>query len=206
MAKMKVRKRSKAKAPARPRKSARAARPAKKAGAVAAKKRSKTKNKSKRKAASARRAREKRDVPKGPPQLDTIKLAYLLRAPASTIYRVLIDPAEHAAFLDDKVELDARPGGAFRVFKGFITGTVVELVPDARIVQKWRTKHFPPANPDSTVEITLTPVPDGTRLDLRHIDVPKEQVGYLVDGWLKYYWGPLSKYLTRSSVPPPRLA
>ena len=135
-------------------------------------------------------------TPRGPSEFDTIKLAYLFRAPAMAIYRALTDSQEYATFTGDrKAKIEAIPGGRFQCFDGFLGGTVVEVVPGARLVQKWRTKHFPALHPDSTVEITLTPVADGTRLDMRHIDVPKEQVPFLVDGWVKYYWGPLAKYL-----------
>jgi uncharacterized protein YndB with AHSA1/START domain len=145
-------------------------------------------------------------IPPGPTELDTIKLAYLFRDTSpSAIYRALIDAAEHSAFTGDDAEIDPRVGGAFRSYSGFIQGTTLELVPDARIVQSWRTKHFPKNNPDSTLELTFTPVPDGTRLEMRHLDVPKEQVDYLVEGWVKYYLDPLARHLGKrfSFRPPP---
>jgi len=160
----------------------------------------------KAKAGRAERARPK--VAAGPTELDTIKLAYLFRdtTPAD-IYRALMDSAEHSTFTGDVAEIDARVGGAFHSYSGFIHGTTLELVPDARIVQSWRTKDFPTNNPSSTLELTFTPVPEGTRLEMRHIDVPKDQVEYVVSGWVKHYWDPLAKHLgKRASVRPPPLA
>jgi uncharacterized protein YndB with AHSA1/START domain len=144
-------------------------------------------------------------IPPGPTELDTIKLAYLFReTPPAAIYRAMIDAGEHSRFTGYHSEIDPRVGGGFSLFGGFIHGMMQELVPDARIVQTWRSNHFPKNNPDSTVEVTLTPVPEGTRLELRHIGVPKEQVPFLADGWLKYSLHPLAKHLgKRMSVRPP---
>lgn len=144
----------------------------------------------------ARRAWAAPSVTAGPTELDTIKLAYLFRdTPPSAIYRALLDSREHSTFTQGPATIEARVGGAFRCFDGFITGRTLELVPDARIVQAWRTRHFPKNNLDSTVELTLTPVTGGTRLEMRHIDVPKDQVEFIVDGWVKYYWDRLARHL-----------
>jgi uncharacterized protein YndB with AHSA1/START domain len=146
-------------------------------------------------------------IPAGPTELDTIKLAYLFRdtSPAD-IYRAFMDSAQHALFTGDDAEIEARVGGVFRSYSGFIEGTTLELVPDARIVQSWRTKHFPRNNPNSTLELTLTPIAEGTRLEMRHLDVPKDQVEYLVNGWVTYYFDPLARHLgKRASLRPPPL-
>jgi uncharacterized protein YndB with AHSA1/START domain len=145
------------------------------------------------------------DIEAGPTELDTIKLAYLFRdtTPAA-IYHALMDAAEHSRFTGDVAEIDARVGGVFRSYRGFIHGTTLEFVPDARIVQSWRTKHFPKNNPSSRVELAITPVAEGTRLDLRHIDVPKPQVEYIVSGWVRFYLDPLARHLgKRVSLRPP---
>jgi activator of HSP90 ATPase len=168
-AKPKVRPRAKAKAKAMPKPVARA-----KPKATAAPRSKRAPGASAARAPGAQTTRPPH-IPPGPTELDTIKLAYLFRDTSpSAIYRALIDAAEHAAFTGDEAEIDPRVGGAFRSYSGFIQGTTLELVPDARIVQSWRTKHFPKNNPDSTLELTFTPVPEGTRLEMRHLGVPKE--------------------------------
>lgn len=194
-AKKKPAKKARRKAPSRPKRPVRAK-------SVRARRAVRTKRpaRTKRRAPASARA-----IPAGPTELDTIKLAYLFRdASPSEIFHALMNSAEHSRFTGDVAQIEARAGGAFTMFKGFISGTVVEMVPDARLVMRWRTNHFPRNNPDSTVELTLTPLADGTRLDLRHLDVPKDQVQFLADGWVKYYFGPLSKHLgKRASVRPP---
>jgi uncharacterized protein YndB with AHSA1/START domain len=146
-------------------------------------------------------------IPAGPTELDTIKLAYLFRdTSAADIYRAFMDSALHSLFTGDRAEIDPRVGGIFRLYGGFIEGTTLELVADARIVQSWRTRHFPRNNPNSTLELTLTPVAEGTRLEMRHLDVPKDQVEYLVSGWVTYYLDPLARHLgKRASLRPPPL-
>lgn len=73
-------------------------------------------------------------------------------------------------------------------------------------MQSWRTRHFPKNNPNSRLELTITPVAEGTRVDMRHIDVPKTQVEYIVSGWVKFYLDPLAVHLgKRVSIRPPPL-
>jgi hypothetical protein len=45
---------------------------------------------------------------------------------------------------DKPAEISREVGGAFALFGGYITGRHVELVPNERIVQAWRTGGWPP--------------------------------------------------------------
>ena len=66
--------------------------------------------------------------------------------------------------------------------------------PDRRIVQTWRTKDFPADAPDSLLELTLTAVPEGTRLDLAHSRIPRGQGVRYHSGWHERYFVPMARY------------
>ena len=51
---------------------------------------------------------------------------------------------EHAAFTGAKATCDARVGGIFTAYDGYISGRIVELETGERIVQEWRTTEWPP--------------------------------------------------------------
>jgi uncharacterized protein YndB with AHSA1/START domain len=51
-------------------------------------------------------------------------------------------------------------------------GTTLELTPNQRIVQAWRTSEFPEDAPDSNVEVLLEEVAEGTRVTFLHRDMP----------------------------------
>src|SRR5271154_1371258 len=63
--------------------------------------------------------------------------------------------------------IDAQPGGAFTLFGGYITGRNLELIPDTRIVQAWRSASWDPGL-YSIAHFVLVPRRAGTRLVFDH--------------------------------------
>src|SRR6267154_2192005 len=55
------------------------------------------------------------------------------------LYQILLDAKQFSAFTKDSAEIEPKPGGAFKLFGGRIQGRTVELVPNQRIVQAWRS-------------------------------------------------------------------
>ncbi len=99
---------------------------------------------------------------------------------------------------------EAKKGGAFSAWDGYITGKHLVLEPGKRIVQSWRTTEFPPSAPDSTVEIRLSRVPRGTKLSLLQSDIPDGQSDMYSEGWLEHYFDPMTRYFEskKKDAPP----
>ena len=75
-------------------------------------------------------------------------------------------------------------------------GTNLDLKPNSRIVQSWRTTEFSDEEPDSRLEILLEATDDGTRLTLRHTDLPDHGSQYK-QGWIEAYFEPMLRYFRR---------
>jgi activator of HSP90 ATPase len=88
--------------------------------------------------------------------------------------------------------LDARPGGAFAFFGGYITGFNVELVPDTRLVQAWRAGSWSPGQ-FSIAHFVLEAKGDSTLLIFDHTGFPKAEAEHLASGWHDNYWRPMAK-------------
>lgn len=101
-----------------------------------------------------------------------------------------IGPMKNAA----PAEIGANAGEAFACFGGYITGRQVELVPNERIVQAWRTGGWGPGA-YSIAKFELKEEGDGTRIVFDHTGFPKGQAESLASGWEEHYWEPLKKYL-----------
>jgi uncharacterized protein YndB with AHSA1/START domain len=106
-----------------------------------------------------------------------VEVALSIAARPETIFRYFTDPARFARWMGDGSTLRAAPGGRLRI--GYPTGQVaggrvVAIEPDRRIVFTWGYEGEEQAVPagSSTVEITLEPEPDGTRVRLRHTGLP----------------------------------
>lgn len=128
-------------------------------------------------------------------------------APCSRVYRVLTEAAEfdQVVRLSAAASYAARPGaapttiqaevgGGFRLFGGYITGQLIELVPDTRIVQVWRSGGWEPGA-YSIVAFTLQDSGQGSRLLLDHHGFPDDQAEHLAEGWRVNYWHPIKLFL-----------
>ena len=125
------------------------------------------------------------------------ELSDVLPATPQTVYDAWMSAEGHTAMTGAPAEVDPRPGGAFQAWDGYITGRTLELEPGRRIVQSWRTSEFAETDPDSRIEVLLEPVPAGTRITLRHSNVPSGQLGYEQGGWQESYFDPMREYFAR---------
>jgi activator of HSP90 ATPase len=92
-------------------------------------------------------------------------------------------------------QISAVAGGEFAVFGGYITGRQIELVPNVRIVQAWRTGTWDPGI-YSIARFALAPQGTGTLLTFDHTGFPKGEAEHLAEGWKSNYWQPLEALLT----------
>jgi uncharacterized protein YndB with AHSA1/START domain len=109
-----------------------------------------------------------------------------IAAPPEAVYPYLTRPEAIVLWMGDYAVLDAVPGGVFHVdINGVpVRGRYVELDPPHRLLISWGhagSDRLPPGS--STVEITLVPIPGGTRVVLEHRDLPPEEAAQHAVGW-----------------------
>ena len=110
------------------------------------------------------------------------------------VYDAWLDSRRHSAMTGAKAKASAKEGAAFTAWDGYISGRNVKLEPGRRIVQSWSTTQFTDADPDSQIDVLLEPVAKGTKLTLRHSNVPDGHNGYRDGGWQDYYFEPMKAY------------
>jgi activator of HSP90 ATPase len=114
-------------------------------------------------------------------------------APAR-VYEALLDAKQFSAMTGGQpAEIDRAEGGAFSLFGARIKGRNVELVPNKRIVQAWRSEAWAHGE-YSIVRFELVAEGAGTRLILDHGGFPKDDAQSLATGWKGHYWDLLAKY------------
>ena len=113
------------------------------------------------------------------------------------IYEAWLSSAGHTALTGSPAKVDGKVGGGFSAWDGYIFGETLELTPDQRIVQAWRTSEFPDGAPDSHLEVFLEEVPDGTKLTLTHSNMPEDQVESYRQGWEDFYFKPMKEYFSK---------
>lgn len=116
-------------------------------------------------------------------------------ASTETVWEFLVDGEKATRWMGTSTTIEPRPGGAYRceVLPGnTAAGEIVELDPPRRLVFTfgWSTggaEGNPVPAGSSTVEITLTPEGDRTRLHFVHRDLPNAAaVESHAHGWDHY--------------------
>jgi uncharacterized protein YndB with AHSA1/START domain len=113
-----------------------------------------------------------------------------VKAPPHAIYAHLTDGALWARWQGAESEIEAVPGGLFRMTMAngqVAEGRFIDLVPDRRVVFTWGWNGHPsvPAG-SSTVEIELIPEAAGTLVRLTHRGLPPDDVASHEIGWGHY--------------------
>jgi uncharacterized protein YndB with AHSA1/START domain len=128
------------------------------------------------------------------PTATAIERELRIAAPPDRVFDLWTDERLLPTWMGRTVQLDARPGGAWRIdYNGsdIASGTFLELERPSRIVMTWGWEA--PGDPvppgASTVEVTLTPDGDGTLLRLRHLGLPEASRSGHEVGWDQFLAG-----------------
>ncbi len=127
---------------------------------------------------------------------DSFEVSTVFTASAERLYRAWLSSDEHGAMTGGTAQIDPVIGGKFSAWDGYITGTTLKLEPNRRIVQSWRTAEFPVDAPDSRLEIVLEESAEGTRLTLKHSNIPAGQGSSYESGWVDNYFDPMKDYFS----------
>lgn len=125
------------------------------------------------------------------------ELSVKLPATAEEIFDGWLSSEGHSAITGSPAEVGRGSGGKFSAWDGYIWGTTLETERPRRILQAWRTSEFPEESPDSQVEILLEKIKGGTRLTLKHTNIPEGQADNYKQGWEDFYFKPMREYFKK---------
>ena len=130
-----------------------------------------------------------------PPGVDTfIHQEVDFQASPERIYEALLDEQQFSVFSGETAQIQREAGGAFKLFGGRVVGRNVELIPNQRLVQAWRSQRWP-SGIYSIVRFELSVQGSGTRIIFDQTGFPPENWEAQNNGWRKFYWDRLQKYL-----------
>ena len=121
-------------------------------------------------------------------------LSEVFNSTASEIYNAWLTSDGHSAITGSTAKVDGNIGGKFSAWDGYIFGTTLELMPNQRIVQAWRTTEFAEDAPDSRLEVLFEQIDGGTRVTLIHTNLPEDQADEYRQGWEDFYFKPMREY------------
>lgn len=118
----------------------------------------------------------------------------VFKASPNRIYEALLSTQQFSEFTGGTAEISREVGGSISCFGGYVSGRNIELVPNKRIVQAWRSKDWEDGV-YSIVKFELKRQGSETRVALDHSGFPEDQREHLDSGWPRNYWEPLQRYL-----------
>jgi uncharacterized protein YndB with AHSA1/START domain len=116
-----------------------------------------------------------------------------IEASPETVFGFFTESDKMTRWLCSEATVDPRPGGInHQTHPGsethpdgpyYMRGEFVEVSPPSRVVFTWGFENTPVPPGSSTVEVTLQPDGDGTRVRLVHRDVPESTLADHGEGW-----------------------
>ncbi len=125
------------------------------------------------------------------------KMSAVIPASPAEIYHAWLSTKGHTLMTGSPARVSGKVGGKFTAWDGYISGRTLQLEPDRRIVQGWRTAEFPAEAPDSRLEVLLEKVKGGTRVTFIHAELPAGQAASYKLGWKDFYFKPMKRYFKK---------
>lgn len=129
--------------------------------------------------------------------MDSIEVSTILPVSPKALYTAWLDSEEHSNFTGAAAEIDPRVGGKYTAWDGYIEGETLEMVAEERIVQSWRSSEFPADSANSRLEVIFEEDNGGTKLTIKHSDIPEGDGDKYRDGWDESYFIPMKNYYSK---------
>ena len=128
----------------------------------------------------------------------TLKQTRTFNASAKDLYETIMDSRNHTKLSGGApAKISAKVGGKFSAFGGELEGENLELKPNKKIVQSWRSKSWT-VGVYSRATFLFTPASKGkTRLTFTQSGIPESDFEDVKKGWIAFYWEPMAKMLEK---------
>jgi uncharacterized protein YndB with AHSA1/START domain len=123
--------------------------------------------------------------------MKTITQTHIIDATPAEVFLALTNPLTIELWSGYPAEMEAVENTEFSIFDGDISGRNLKITPDKELVQEW---YFGDSDEQSVVTISLFPLKERTRVELKHVNVPDQVYEEFRVGWKDYYFGGIIKF------------
>ncbi len=128
----------------------------------------------------------------------TINQTVTFKASPDAVYEAIMDPKKHAKFSGSKATISRKVGAEFSAYDAYLTGKILELEPDKRIVLSLRHEDEGwPKDHHTRATFFFSRIKEGTRLDFTQTEVPEANYADIEEGWRDFYWEPIKAMLEK---------
>jgi predicted enzyme related to lactoylglutathione lyase/uncharacterized protein YndB with AHSA1/START domain len=119
-------------------------------------------------------------------EVKTVKQTVNFKLKPSDIYAKFTDSKSHAEFSGAAAEISSEARGYSKLYGGKLETRNIELQPNKKIVQSWRSSDWPVGHFSKlTIELKSK---KGTELVLTHEQIPADRADAIAEGWYTFYW------------------
>lgn len=123
------------------------------------------------------------------------QVTHTFNQPALVLYQAWLSTKEHGNMTGSPADVSDVVGGTFSAWDGYISGENIELIPNEKIIQKWRTTEFAEEEEDSILEIIFEERDGETTVRINHSNLPEHGMQYK-QGWVDSYFSPMMEYFS----------
>lgn len=120
------------------------------------------------------------------------KQYFKIKAEAQDIYACLTNPVTIELWSGYPAKIEAIEGSEFEIWDGDISGKILELEANKKVVQQW---YFGEQEEPSIVTVKLHPDKNFVSVELRHTNIPDEVYEEFRDGWDENFFGAIKNFL-----------
>ena len=117
----------------------------------------------------------------------TLKQTVVFEVPAPPLFESFTDERRVSAYTQGPAQIVPKPGGAFSLFGGSVTGEMITVDTNKKIVQKWRFSSWP-ENHFSQVTLDFEESGGRTTIVLTQTGVPSSDFDRTKTGWEEFFW------------------
>ncbi len=129
--------------------------------------------------------------------MDKLKVSVTLPVPAKDLFKAWLDSKKHSAMTGGKAVIEPKSNGKHSAWDGYIWGKNIEITPNKKIIQTWRTSEFADNDLDSLLEISFAEKKGKTTVTLSHTNIPEGQGANYKKGWKDFYFTPMKQYFSK---------
>jgi activator of HSP90 ATPase len=122
-----------------------------------------------------------------------LKQTRTFNASSKDLYEAIMDSKKHSKLTGAPAKINGKEGGKFTAFGGMLEGTTLELKPNKKIVQSWRSSEWPEGH-YSRLTFSFASAGRGkTKLTLSQSNIPDNDFEGVKKGWISFYYEPMAK-------------
>lgn len=126
---------------------------------------------------------------------DQIELTAEFPIPPILFYQHWLSTEGHTLMTGAMAQVGPVEDTEYMARDGQISGKILELEPNKRILQTWRSSEFAATDKDSKLEVLLGSTEEGnTRVTLRQWDLPEGLKDNIEKMWEEKYFEPMETY------------